>query len=49
MFGGCCALCVPHAVRVANDYVERFYNPKRLQSALDFVSPTEFVQRLVLK
>lgn len=38
-----------HAVRAANDYIERFYNPKRLHSALDYVSPTEFEQRLVLK
>lgn len=38
-----------HAVRAANDYIERFYNPKRLHSALDYVSPTEFEQRLLLK
>ena len=38
-----------HAARAANDYTERFYNPKRLHSALDYVSPTEFEQRLVLK
>jgi transposase InsO family protein len=38
-----------HAVRAANDYIERFYNPKRLHSALGYVSPTEFEQRLVLK
>ena len=38
-----------HAVRAANDYIERFYNPKRLHSALDYVSPTEFEQRLMLK
>ena len=37
------------AVRAANDYIERFYNPKRLHSALDYVSPTEFEQRLMLK
>ena len=37
-----------HAVREANDYIERFYNPKRLHSALDYVSPTEFEQRLLL-
>lgn len=38
-----------HAVRAANDYIERFYNPKRLHSALGYVSPTEFEQRLMLK
>ena len=38
-----------HAVRAATDYIERFYNPKRLHSALDYVSPTEFEQRLLLK
>ena len=37
------------AVRAANDYIERFYNPKRLHSALDYISPTEFEQRLLLK
>ena len=31
-----------HAVRAANDYIERFYNPKRLHSALDYVSPPIF-------
>lgn len=36
------------AARAANDYIERFYNPKRLHSALDYVSPTEFEQRLLL-
>ena len=38
-----------HAVRAATDYIERFYNPKRLHSALDYVSPTKFEQRLLLK
>lgn len=37
------------AVRAATDYIERFYNPKRLHSALDYISPTEFEQRLLLK
>ena len=37
------------AVRAANDYIERFYNPKRLHSALSYVSPNEFEQRLLLK
>lgn len=37
------------AVRAANDYIERFYNPKRLHSALGYVSPLEFEQRLLLK
>ena len=38
-----------HAVRAASDYIKRFHNPKRLHSALDYVSPTEFEQRMVLK
>jgi transposase InsO family protein len=37
------------AVRAANDYIERFYNPKRLHSSLGYVSPTEFERRLLLK
>ena len=37
------------ATRATNDYIERFYNPTRLHSALDYVSPTEFEQRLLLK
>ena len=35
------------AVRGANDYIERFYNPKRLHSALDYLSPLQFEQRLL--
>ena len=38
-----------HAVRAANDYIERFYNPQRLHSALDYLSPLEFEQRLLLE
>ena len=37
------------AVRAANDYIERFYNPKRLHSTLDYISPVEFEQRMLLK
>ncbi len=37
------------AMRAANDYIERFYNPKRLHSALDYLSPIEFEQQLLLK
>ena len=37
------------AVRAANGYIERFYNPVRLHSALDYLSPLEFEQRLLLK
>jgi len=37
------------AERAANDYIERFYNPTRLHSALDYVSPLVFEQRLLLK
>ena len=34
-----------HAVRAATDYIERFYNPKRLHSALGYMSPNEFEHR----
>lgn len=37
------------AKRAASDYIERFYNPKRLHSALDYVSPAVFEQHLLLK
>jgi len=30
------------ATRAVTDYVERFYNPKRIHSALGYVSPNEF-------
>ena len=33
------------AVRASNDYIERFYNPARLHSALRYVSPNEFEHR----
>lgn len=36
-----------HAVRATNDYIERFYNPKRLHSTLDYLSPLEFEERLL--
>ena len=35
------------AVRRANDYIERFYNPQRLHSAIDYLSPLEFEKRLL--
>lgn len=38
-----------HAVRAANDYIGRFYNPKRLHCALDYSIPNEFEKRLLLK
>ncbi|HZV36148.1 MAG TPA: IS3 family transposase, partial [Verrucomicrobiae bacterium] len=31
------------------DYIETFYNPKRLHSALGFKSPVEFEQQLNYK
>ena len=34
-----------HAVRAANDYIERFYNPIRLHSAIRYVSPIQYEQR----
>lgn len=35
---------LPHASRAIDDYIENFYNPKRLHSALDFHSPVDFEQ-----
>jgi putative transposase len=35
---------LPHAARAINDYIQNFYNPKRLHSALDFNSPVDFEQ-----
>lgn len=32
------------ATRAVIDYIERFYNPVRLHSALGFVSPIQFEQ-----
>ena len=37
------------AVRAAGDYIERFYNPVRLHSALGYVSPNEFERRKLFK
>lgn len=34
------------ALRATTDYIERFYNPKRLHSAIGYVSPIEFEKRL---
>ena len=38
-----------HAVRAATDYIENFYNPHRLHSALGYISPNEFEQRKLLE
>lgn len=35
-----------HATRGASDYIERFYNPRRLHSSLDYRSPIEFEQAI---
>ena len=35
---------LPQASRAINDYIENFYNPKRLHSALDFNSPVDYEQ-----
>jgi putative transposase len=35
---------LPQAARAINDYIQNFYNPKRLHSALDFNSPVDFEQ-----
>lgn len=36
---------LPQAGRAINDYIQNFYNPKRLHSALDFNSPVDFEQQ----
>lgn len=38
----CAFTDLPQAGRAINDYIENFYNPKRLHSALDFNSPVDF-------
>jgi transposase InsO family protein len=35
------------AVRAANDYIERFYNPIRLHSSIGYLSPLAFGQQLL--
>jgi putative transposase len=40
---------LPQASRAINDYIQNFYNPKRLHSALDFNSPVDFEQHLSYK
>lgn len=37
---------LPQASRAINDYIENFYNPKRLHSALGFNSPVDFELQL---
>lgn len=37
---------LPQASRAINDYIENFYNPKRLHSALGFTSPVDFEHQL---
>jgi transposase InsO family protein len=37
---------LPHASQVIHDYIESFYNPKRLHSALGFLSPLDFERHL---
>lgn len=37
---------LPQAGRAINDYIENFYNPKRLHSALDFNSPVDFEKQV---
>jgi putative transposase len=40
---------LPQATRAINDYIQNFYNPKRLHSALDFNSPVAFEHNLNYK
>lgn len=40
---------LPQAGRAINNYIENFYNPKRLHSALDFISPVDFEKQLTYK
>ncbi len=35
-----------HATRGVSDYIERFYNPHRLHSSLDYLSPIDFEQAI---
>jgi transposase InsO family protein len=37
---------LPQASRIINRYIEKFYNPQRLHSALGFQSPVDFEQQL---
>jgi putative transposase len=37
---------LPHASQILHRYIETFYNPKRLHSALGFLSPLEFEHQL---
>ena len=37
---------LPHASQVIHRYIEAFYNPKRLHSALGFLSPLDFERQL---
>jgi putative transposase len=37
-----------HATRGVIDYIERFYNPVRLHSSLDYVSPNRYEEQLTL-
>lgn len=40
---------LPQAGRAINDYIQNFYNPKRLHSALDFFSPVDFEHQSTYK
>jgi putative transposase len=37
---------LPQASQILHHYIETFYNPKRLHSALGFLSPLEFERLL---
>ena len=37
---------LPQAGRAINEYIQNFYNPKRIHSALDFYSPVDFERQL---
>jgi putative transposase len=39
-------LDLPQASQILHHYIEKFYNPKRLHSALGFLSPLEFERQL---
>lgn len=45
----CAFTDLPQASRALHDYIENFYNPKRLHSALGFHSPVDFEQQLTYK
>ena len=38
-----------HATRGASDYIEQFYNPRRLHSSIGYLSPIDYERQLTTK